>query len=103
MNYFAQQVFACVYQVPAGKVATYGDIAKLAGMPSHARQVGKVLSRLPADTKLPWYRIVNSQGKISLQDDRGDYQRQRLAAEGILLSPHGTISLKTYRMFTKDS
>ena len=103
MNNFAQQVFALVYQVPAGKVATYGDIAKLAGMPSHARQVGKVLSRLPADTKLPWYRIVNSQGKISLQDDRGDYQRQRLAAEGILLSQHGTISLKTYRMFTKDS
>jgi len=102
VNNFAQQVFAFVYQVPAGKVATYGDIAKLAGMPSHARQVGKVLSRLPADTKLPWYRIVNSQGKISLQDERGDYQRQQLAAEGILLSAHGTISLKKYRMLIKE-
>lgn len=100
MNNFDQQVFAFVYQVPAGKVATYGDIAKLAGMPSHARQVGKVLSRLPADSKLPWYRIVNSQGKISLQGDRGDYQRQQLAVEGIFLSAHGTISLKKYRIAT---
>lgn len=98
MNNFEQQVFACVYQIPEGKVATYGDIAKLAGMPSYARQVGKVLSRLPTDSKLPWYRIVNSQGKISLPGDRGDYQRQQLAAEGILLSTNGTISLKTYRM-----
>lgn len=100
MDNFAQQVFACVYQVPAGKVATYGDIAKLAGMPSYARQVGQVLSRLPADSKLPWYRIVNSQGKISLPGERGDYQRQQLAAEGILLSEHGTISLKKYRIVT---
>lgn len=100
MNDFTQQVFACIYQVPVGKVATYGDIAKLAGMPSNARQVGKILSNLPADTKLPWYRIVNSQGKISLQGDRGDYQRQQLAAEGILLSAHGTISLRTYRIVT---
>ncbi|GIC78212.1 MGMT family protein [Moritella sp. F3] len=100
MNDFTQQVFAFVYQVPVGKVATYGDIAKLAGMPSHARQVGKILSNLPADTKLPWYRIVNSQGKISLQGERGDYQRQQLAAEGILLSAHGSISLRTYRIVT---
>lgn len=98
MNNFDLQVFALVYQVPEGKVATYGDIAKLAGMPSHARQVGKVLSRLPTDSKLPWHRIVNSQGKISLQGSRGDYQRQQLAAEGIPLSAHGTISLKKYRV-----
>lgn len=98
MDNFEQQVFACVYQVPEGKVATYGDIAKLAGMPSYARQVGKVLSRLPTDSKLPWHRIVNGQGKISLPGDRGDYQRQQLAAEGILLSVNGTIPLKTYRM-----
>ncbi len=98
MNNFELQVFALVYQVPEGKVATYGDIAKLAGMPKNSRQVGKVLSRLPTDSKLPWHRIVNSQGKISLQGSRGDYQRQQLAAEGILLSVHGTISLKKYRV-----
>jgi len=98
MDSFAQQVFAHVYQVPEGKVATYGDIAKLAGMSRHARQVGKVLSRLPADSRLPWYRIVNAKGQISLQGERGDYQKQRLMAEGISISEQGTISLKIYRM-----
>ena len=98
MDSFAQQVFALVYQVPEGKVATYGDIAKLAGMSSYARQVGKVLSRLPADSQLPWYRIVNARGKISLDGERGDYQKQRLIAEGVPISAQGTISLKTYRV-----
>jgi len=88
----------CVFNI--GKIATYDDIAKLAGMPSYARQVGKVLSRLPADSKLPWYRIVNSQGKISSPGERGNYQRQQLAAEGIQPSEHGSISLKKYRIVT---
>jgi len=98
MDNFAQQVFALVYQIPEGKVATYGDIAKLAGMSSYARQVGKVLSRLPADSQLPWYRIVNAKGKISLDGERGDYQKQRLIAEGVAISTQGTISLKIYRV-----
>lgn len=97
MDNFSQQVFALVYQVPKGKIATYGDIATLAGMSSYARQVGKVLSRLPADSQLPWHRIINAKGKISLLGERGNEQKQRLIDEGITISEHGTLSLKTYR------
>lgn len=93
----AEQIFALVHQIPAGKVATYGDIARLAGMPTYARHVGMVLSRLPADSQLPWHRIINSKGEISLQGERGEYQKQRLIAEGIVVSAQGKISLKQYR------
>lgn len=76
-----------VYAIPKGKVASYGAIAKLAGLPGYARYVGQVLKTLPEDTQVPWHRVLNSQGKISfvLGSDAYDRQAQRLAAEGITL------------------
>ena len=80
-------ILSVVSQIPYAKVATYGQIAKLAGLPKHARLVGRVLSQLDTETDLPWHRVLNAQGKISLNklDEYGhNIQQQKLGAEGIL-------------------
>ena len=87
------RVFQVVSQIPRGKVASYGQIARLAEMPSHARLVGRILSQLPANTRLPWHRVVNSQGKIT--NPGRSRQEQRLADEGVTLI-NGKVSLKHY-------
>lgn len=71
--------------VPEGKVVTYGLLAKLSGLGAAARLVGTTLKRLPADTQLPWHRVINSQGKISLSPAHPNYQLQKrlLEAEGV--------------------
>lgn len=61
-----QEIYQVVALIPYGRVATYGQIARLAGLPRHARLVGYALNRLSADNDLPWHRVVNSQGSISL-------------------------------------
>jgi methylated-DNA-protein-cysteine methyltransferase-like protein len=71
-----QQIYAVIHGVPAGRLCSYGKVAELAGLPGHARYVGRLLSQLPEDSRLPWFRIVNSQGKISLPTDSKSYQRQ---------------------------
>ena len=71
--------------IPPGKVATYGQVAALAGMPAHARFVGRTLANLPPGTRLPWHRVVNAGLRISLREDSGGHrtQRQRLEREGV--------------------
>ena len=78
-----QQVSA----VPFGQVSTYGAIAKAAGLPGYARFVAQVLKKLPTDTKLPWHRIINAQGKISFPLSSDGYKEQsaRLISEGITI------------------
>ncbi|SDG89940.1 O(6)-alkylguanine repair protein YbaZ [Vibrio xiamenensis] len=97
MDQFLAQIFAVIQQIPFGCVTTYGEVAKMAGYPGYARHVGKALGNLPEGSKLPWFRVINSQGKISLKD--GDMQRQRreLIAEGVEVSTCGKVSLKKYR------
>ncbi|UUM31463.1 DNA base-flipping protein [Vibrio japonicus] len=97
MDQFLAQIFAVIHQIPQGKVATYGDIAKLAGYPGYARHVGKALSNLPKDSKLPWFRVINSQGKISLKGNDLERQKEKLMAEGIEVSAEGKISLRKYK------
>lgn len=87
------RIYQVVNQIPRGKVASYGQIARLAEMPSHARLVGRILSQLPADTKLPWHRVVNSQGKIT--NPGRVRQEARLAEEGVNLL-NGRVSLKLF-------
>ena len=74
--------------VPSGTVATYGQIAKLAGYPGYARQVGHTLKNLPRDTNLPWFRVVNAQGKSSFPEHTQAFRTQKklLEAEGVVLS-----------------
>jgi len=69
----------------------YGQLAKMAGFPHHSRHVGKVLSKLPKDTRLPWYRVVNSQGKISLSGEAFLRQKIHLEKEGIEVTEEGKI------------
>lgn len=91
------RVWQIVALIPRGKVATYGQIAALAGMPRHARLVGRTLSQLPKSTRLPWHRVVNASGRISIRAAGGEsVQLERLKKEGI--TPlGGRISLKHYR------
>lgn len=95
----AERVYATVDDVPAGAVATYGQIAEEAGLPRRARFVGRCLGQLPAGRALPWWRVVNAAGRIS---PRGDgtgarEQRRRLAAEGVDVDGAGRIDLRRYR------
>lgn len=94
---FQQRIWQIVAAIPAGRVTTYGDVARLAGSPRAARQVGGVLSRLPEGTTLPWHRVVNRHGTISLQGDRLLRQRNALEAEGIEVSDDGRLDLEAYR------
>jgi len=87
-------VWQIVNAVPKGQVATYGQIAKLAGMPQQSRLVGRILSRLPKNSKLPWHRVVNSQGRVS--NPNPERQLERLAAEGVI-AVNGKIALKSYQ------
>ncbi|RYD89410.1 MAG: methyltransferase, partial [Sphingobacteriales bacterium] len=61
-----QEIYQVVALIPYGKVATYGQIARLAGLPRHARLVGYALNRLGAEHDLPWHPVINAQGRISL-------------------------------------
>jgi len=91
MEEFQQNIYTMLAFLKAGRLTTYGQIAKLAGFPHHSRHVGKVLSRLPKDTRLPWYRVVNSQGKISLSGESFLRQKAHLENEGIEVTDEGKI------------
>lgn len=97
MDQFSQQIFAIIHQIPFGQVATYGQIAKMAGYPGYARHVGKVLGKLPEETRLPWFRVINSRGEISLTGADKERQQEKLVAENIEVSETGKIRLKQYQ------
>ena len=79
-----ERIWQAVAAIPKGKVASYGQVAALAGMPSHARLVGRVLAQLPEGTRLPWHRVVNASLRISLPEGpSARLQRQRLQREGV--------------------
>ncbi|EAM7071325.1 MGMT family protein [Salmonella enterica] len=94
---FPQRVWQIVASIPKGFVTTYGDVARLAGSPRAARQVGGVLKRLPESSTLPWHRVVNRHGVISLTGPDLQRQRQALLAEGVVVSGNGQIDLQRYR------
>ncbi len=86
-----ERIWQVVAAIPAGKVCTYGEVARLAGLGRAARLVGRTLRELPQGTKLPWHRVVNAQGKLSLPAGSASYreQRARLRDEGIVFSAAG--------------
>ncbi|CAM7558209.1 MGMT family protein [Citrobacter sp. Cs237] len=94
---FPQRVWQIIASIPEGFVTTYGDVAKLAGSPRAARQVGGVLKRLPEGSTLPWHRVVNRHGAISLSGPDLQRQRQALLSEGVQVSGSGQIDLQRYR------
>lgn len=80
-----QAIYQVLQQIPVGKVSTYGQVAALAGLGRASRYVGTTLKRLPEDSKLPWHRVVNSQGRISLPANHpgNALQRSKLEEEGV--------------------
>lgn len=93
---FSGRVIAIISSIPPGKVATYGQIALLAGSPRASRQVAGILRRYSKKHGLPWFRVINSKGKISLPRDGGfEEQRDLLLMEGIEVKD-GKIDLKQY-------
>ena len=93
-----QRIYKTVKRIPRGRVATYGQIATLAGLDGHARQVGYALHSLP-DHSLPWHRVINTKGEISPRSagDSHELQRMLLEEEGVEFSLDGRVDLKTFR------
>ena len=92
-------IWTVVRKVPRGRVATYGQIAEIAGLEGHARQVGYALHNLPARSNVPWHRVVNAKGEISARTggDSHELQRMLLEAEGVEFDAKGRMDLKRYR------
>ena len=101
-----EKIWQVVHKIPKGNVASYGLIAKLAGLPGYARYVGYSLKRLPVQTKLPWHRVVNSKGSISFKQGTEKYLKQKslLEKEGVAFSK-GKFSMEKYewKQFLSDS
>ncbi len=92
-------IYAVVAEIPTGKVATYGQIARLIGRPHNARQVGYALAATPEDLEIPWHRVVNAQGEISARVHPGpdELQRVLLEDEGVVFDGRGRISLTRFQ------
>ena len=90
---FFERVYRLVRQVPPGKVASYGAIARMLGHPRAARTVGWALHSLPEGPDVPWQRVINSQGRISTscQEHSADFQQALLEAEGIEFDKRGYV------------
>ena len=94
---FTQRALRMIKRVPEGKVATYGQIAALAGSPRGARQVVRLLHTLSDKEQLPWYRIINKQGSISLRRGAGyELQKALLESEGVLFDRKDNIDLNRF-------
>ncbi|MDG2175034.1 MAG: MGMT family protein [Gammaproteobacteria bacterium] len=96
-----EEIWQIVAAIPKGYVATYGQIARLTGYPSHARYVGATLRNLPKDTLLPWHRVVNGKGQLSFPFNSHPWleQKRRLEAEGIVFTDK-RFSLKIFQWQT---
>jgi len=93
------RIYAVVKRIPRGRVATYGQIATLAGLDGHARQVGYALHNLPDKIHIPWHRVINARGEVSPRttSDSHELQRMLLEEEGVEFSLDGRVALKKFR------
>jgi methylated-DNA-protein-cysteine methyltransferase-like protein len=90
---FRDDVLNIVKQIPRGRVTTYGDIATLAGWPSHSRMVGRTLRYTPGAELLPCHRVVNKEGRTAPGWSR---QRPLLEEEGVSFKANGLVDMKRY-------
>lgn len=93
-----QRIRETVCEIPKGRVASYGQIAEIAGIPRGARQVGYTLRHLPKGHAVPWHRVVQASGRIAFDKNSPQFERQqrRLIIEGVTVSA-GRIDMKRYR------
>ena len=98
MTPFTENVVEIIRSIPEGKVATYGQVARLAGSPRAARQVVRALHSMSKKHRLPWHRVINAKGQIALQDDES-YNEQVLSleAEGVEIGLNGVIDLDRFQ------
>lgn len=88
-----------VEAIPRGRVATYGQVAMLAGYPRAARLAGQAMASLEAGSDVPWHRVINARGEISSRGEpvAEDIQRMMLAEEGVEIGPGGRVDLERFR------
>jgi methylated-DNA-protein-cysteine methyltransferase-like protein len=93
-----ERIYEIVRCIPPGKVATYGQIAKLLGQPQAARTVGWAMGAIPEGSNVPWQRVINSQGRISLPPGSPGavLQRTLLEDEGVVFDEKGRVNLKVF-------
>jgi methylated-DNA-protein-cysteine methyltransferase-like protein len=99
MTEIHERFYAVIRRIPKGRVATYGQIAALAGLPRRARMVGQALRSTPEDVKVPWHRVINAQGGISARGGIGweeGYQRHLLEEEGVVFNRSGRVDLDRF-------
>ncbi len=92
-----ETLYAIVRRIPRGRVATYGQIARLAGMEGRARQVGYAMHAAP--DSIPWHRVINARGEVSPRSSSDSHELQRLLleAEGVKFDEKGRVDLKRFR------
>ncbi|MFQ6005529.1 MAG: MGMT family protein [Woeseia sp.] len=93
-----ERIWATVHDIPEGSVASYGQVAEIAGIPRGARQVGHALRQLPAGSAVPWHRVIRSSGRIAFEPGSRAYKRQaeRLMMEDVVIL-RGRIDMQKYR------
>jgi methylated-DNA-protein-cysteine methyltransferase-like protein len=96
MDSFTERVVYVIKHVPKGQVLTYGKVSAVAGNPRGARQVVRILHTMTGKHDLPWHRILNSKGMISLRGEGGKQQRDLLESEGVVFDEHGVVDLRRY-------
>ena len=98
MRSFYEEVYDVVRRIPRGRVTTYGHVAALCGKPRAARTVGWALHALPEESDVPWQRVINRRGAISISKIGlpPEFQRALLRAEGVRFRKDGTVDLARY-------
>lgn len=98
MEVFTRKTIEVIQSIPSGKVMTYGQIAACAGSPRGARQVARILHSMSKKYELPWHRVINSQGGISLYEKESQLaQEELLQSEGVLFNSNGKVNLELCR------
>lgn len=94
-----RRIYAVIRRIPRGRVATYGQVASLAGLAGHARQVGYALHALGKGTRLPWHRVINAKGEVSRRRWPGEElsQQMLLEREGVPFDGRGRVALARLR------
>ncbi len=97
------RIYAVVRRIPPGRVATYGQVAQLAGLPGRARQVGYALHALREGSAVPWQRVINVRGEVSRRFEPGmdRVQAELLEAEGLSFDARGRLDLERYQWRTR--
>jgi methylated-DNA-protein-cysteine methyltransferase-like protein len=95
-----QRIYDVVRRIPEGEVATYGQIANVAGLPQRARQVGYALHALAGGSNVPWHRVINARGEVSSRTANPGWenvQAQMLEEEGVVFDRRGRVDLERFR------